>query len=229
MSPPRLTAIRTPSLVELAHDQILEKITDGGYQDGDRIVIDDVAEQLGISRIPVREALARLHAEHLLEYERNKGYRVTPKADYAMLFHARLVIEPSAIRYCRGQVTPAQIAELRAINELISKLSTGKKFRQYVDFLRLNDRFHTAIVGLCGNRLIIEAYKSIGYGPQFARHSHGRGVPDLNDNVAEHEAIIDALEKRDPSTAAAAAARHIEAGLRRFETYGSGRTAAGRG
>jgi len=224
MSPPRLTAVRTSSLVELAHDQILEKITSGGYQDGDRIVIDDVAEQLGISRIPVREALARLHAEHLLEYERNKGYRVTPKADYAMLFHARMVIEPSAIRYCGNRVTAAQIAELRAINERISKLSTGKKFRQYVDFLLLNDRFHMAIVGLCGNRLITEAYESLSYGPQFARHSHGRGIPDLEDNVAEHEVIIASLEKRDLTAAVVAAERHIEAGLRRFESYNTNRT-----
>ena len=221
MNSPRLTAVRTASLVELAHDQILEKITNGGYQDGDRIVIDDVAEQLGISRIPVREALARLHAEHLLEYERNKGYRVTPKADYAMLFQARMVIEPSAIRYCGNRVTHARIAELRSINERISRLSTGKKFRQYVDFLQLNDRFHMAIVGLCDNRLITEAYKSLSYGPQFARHSHGRGIPDLEDNVAEHEAIIAALERRDLPAAVLAAERHIEAGLKRFEAYGA--------
>ena len=224
MSPPRLTIVRTSSLVELAHDQILEKITNGGYQDGDRIVIDDVAEQLGISRIPVREALARLHAEHLLEYERNKGYRVMPKADYAMLFQARMVIEPSSIRYCGNKVSAPQIAELRSINDKISRLSTGKRFRQYVDFLLLNDRFHLAIVRLCSNRLITEAYKSLSYGPQFARHTHGRGIPDLEDNVAEHEAILAALEKRDVATAVLAAERHIEAGLRRFESY-NGRAA----
>lgn len=229
MSSPRLTAVRTASLVELAHDQILEKITNGGYKDGDRIVIDDVAEQLGISRIPVREALARLHAEHLLEYERNKGYRVTPRADYAMLFQARMVIEPSAIRYCGNRVTPARIAGLRAINERISRLSTGKKFRQYVDFLLLNDRFHMAIVGLCDNRLITEAYKSLSYGPQFARHSHGRGIPDLADNVSEHEAIIAALERRDLQAAVLAAERHIEAGLRRFEAYGAQKAGVRRG
>ena len=44
MSPPRLTAVRTSSLVELAHDKILEGITNGSYADGDRVVIDDVAE-----------------------------------------------------------------------------------------------------------------------------------------------------------------------------------------
>jgi DNA-binding GntR family transcriptional regulator len=228
MGPQRLRVVRTSSLVELAHDEILEKITNGGYQDGDRIVIDDVADQLGISRIPVREALARLHAERLLEYVRNKGYRVTPKADHTMLFHARLVIEPSAIRYCRTELKATQIAELRAINDRISKLSTGKKFRQYVDFLLLNDRFHMAIVALCGNRLITDAYKSLSYGPQFARHSHGRGIPDLEENVAEHERIIAALESRDLTTAVAAAERHIEAGLRRFETYSAARPLAAR-
>lgn len=218
MSPPRLTAVRTSSLVEMAHDRILEGITNGSYADGDRVVIDDVAEQLGISRIPVREALARLHAEHLLEFERHKGYRVMPKADYATLYQARMVIEPSAICYC-GRITAAQIAELRSINKQISRLSTGKRFQQYVSFLLLNDRFHLAIVRLCSNRLITEAYKSLSYGPQFARHTHGRGIPDLENNVAEHEAIILALEAGDLKAASVAAARHIEAGLQRFESY----------
>ncbi len=89
MPNPKLTEVRSSSLAELAYAQLLEKITTGEFQDGDRIVIDDVAEQLGISRIPVREALARLNAEHLLEYQRNKGYTVIPKVEHEKLYEAR--------------------------------------------------------------------------------------------------------------------------------------------
>lgn len=219
MRKPQLTTVRSASLVDLAYEQLLDKITSGEYQDGDRIVIDDVAEQLGISRIPVREALARLHAEHLLNYERNKGYKVVPKTDYRTLFEARLILEPSAIRYCGHRVTAAQIRELRAINRKISKLITGKRFKQYVDFLVMNDQFHLSIIKICDNRLITEAYQILSYGPQFARHTYGRGIPDLKTNVEEHDRIIDALERGDIEDAVYASEAHIREGLKRFETY----------
>ena len=133
-----LKAVQTQSLVELAHTQLLESITSGHFDENDRIVIDTVAEELGISRIPVREALARLHAQKLLEYERNKGYKVLPKEDYAVLFQARLIIEPSAIRYCNKEIMDKDIHKLREINHKISKLLQRKKSRQYMDFFVLN-------------------------------------------------------------------------------------------
>lgn len=219
MSGPKLTTVRSTSLAELAYEQLLEKITTGEYQDGHRIVIDDIAEQLGISRIPVREALARLSAEHLLEYQRNKGYTVVPKVAYNKLFEARMIIEPSAIRYCGNKITDAHIKQLRSINNKISKLVTGKRFKQFVDFLIMNDQFHMAIINICDNRLITEAYEILSYGPQFARHTYGRGIPDLKTNVEEHERIIKALERRDIDEAVRASEEHIAEGLRRFETY----------
>ncbi len=219
MRKPLLTAVHSASLVDLAYEQLLEKITTGEYQDGDRIVIDDVAQQLKISRIPVREALVRLHAEHLLDYERNKGYKVVPKTDYRTLFDARLIIEPSALRYCGARVTSEQLRELRNINRKISKLVTGKRFKQYVDFLVMNDQFHLSIIKICNNRLITEAYEILSYGPQFARHTYGRGIPDLKTNVEEHDRIIDALEKGDVDEAVRASETHIREGLKRFETY----------
>lgn len=219
MSNPKLTEVRSSSLAELAYAQLLEKITTGEFQDGDRIVIDDVAEQLGISRIPVREALARLNAEHLLEYQRNKGYTVIPKVEHEKLFEARLIIEPSAIRYCGNKVTEAHIKELKSINRKISKLITGKRFKQFVDFLILNDQFHLTIIKICDNRLITEAYNTLSYGPQFARHTYGRGIPDLKTNVEEHDRIIAALETGNISEAVKASEDHIKEGLSRFETY----------
>ena len=117
-----LKAVQTQSLVDLAYTQLLEGITSGHFNEQDRIVIDTVAEELGISRIPVREALARLHAQKLLSYERNKGYKVLPKDDYRVLFQARLVIEPSAIKFCNNEITDKDIHKLREINTKISKL-----------------------------------------------------------------------------------------------------------
>ncbi len=215
-----LKTVQSQSLADLAYTQLLEGIASGHFQEDDRIVIDTVAEELGMSRIPVREALARLHAQRLLEYERNKGYRVLPKDNHTVLFQARLIIEPSAIKYCNNEITDKDIHKLREINTKISKLLHGKKFKQYMDFFVLNDQFHASIISLCGNRLISDAYVNLSYGPKWARHAFRvGGVPDLKENISEHETIIDALERGDNIKAAALSEDHILNGLKRFQSY----------
>jgi len=215
-----LQSIHAPSLADLAYEQLLELISSGEYGEGDRIVIDTVARHLGVSRIPVREALARLHAERLLSYERNKGYRVLPKRSHQSLFEARLVIEPSVIRYFGDRITGADLDELRDINDKIAQLNIGKRFKPFVDFFRLNDEFHAVIVSISGNPLIEEGYKSLSYGPQWARFAYGKGIPDQQTDVEEHERIIDALERRDLKTAEKLSEDHIINGLKRFnEVY----------
>ncbi|NNM01797.1 MAG: GntR family transcriptional regulator, partial [Gammaproteobacteria bacterium] len=210
-----LKSINTRSLVDLAYEQILEQISRGEYREGDRIVIDELAEQLGVSRIPVREALARLHAQHLLSYERNKGYRVLPRPHYSALFEARLLIEPSAIHYFGERVTEEIITRLRAVNKKIAELKVGNSFTKYIEFFQLNDEFHAVIVSMCGNQLADEAYNNLSYGPQWARFAYGKGVPDQEIDVVEHEAIIAALESRDFATAQKLSEDHILNGLRR--------------
>jgi DNA-binding GntR family transcriptional regulator len=221
MKEKKLKAVQTQSLVDLAYTQLLEGISSGQFGEGDRIVIDSVADEMNISRIPVREALARLHAQKLLQYERNKGYRVLPKNDPAILFQARLIIEPSAIEYCENTIEKSSIAKLREINRKIEKLNRSKKFEQYVDFFVLNDQFHASIIALCNNRLISEAYDNLSYGPQWARHAFNVGVHDLEENVTEHELIIIALEKGDLAEAATQSKEHILNGLERFRGYQS--------
>jgi DNA-binding GntR family transcriptional regulator len=217
-----LKVVQTQSLVDLAYTQLLEGISSGHFGEGDRIVIDSVAVEMNISRIPVREALARLHAQRLLQYERNKGYRVLPKNDPSVLFQARLIIEPSAIKYCEKAIDKKSITKLREINRKIAKLNRSKNFDQYVDFYVLNDQFHASIIALCDNKLISEAYNNLSYGPQWARHAINVGVHDLEENIIEHELIISALEKGDLADAAAQSKEHILNGLARFRCYQPG-------
>ena len=215
-----LKSIERRSLVDLAYEQILEQISRGEYREGDRIVIDELAIQLGVSRIPVREALARLHAEHLLSYERNKGYRVLPKPHYRELFEARLLMEPSAIRYFGERITAKHIDELNSVNQRLAKLKIGRTFANYIEFFQLNDAFHAVIIAACGNQLADDAYRNLSYGPQWARFAYGKGIPDKTIDVFEHDAIIAALADKDFQTAERLSEEHITNGLKRFnETY----------
>jgi DNA-binding GntR family transcriptional regulator len=124
------------SLVDLAYDELHRLITDGGLVEGERIVIDQFAKILGTSLIPVREALARLHAEGLVTFERNKGYRVALRPTHAQirqLFEARLVIETGAAALADERCDRKSLDHLKAINRLIASGSYGTTFQEFRD------------------------------------------------------------------------------------------------
>ncbi len=204
--------LRRRSLVDLAHEEIQKRITDGILKVDDRLIIDALAREFGTSLIPIREALARLHSERLVTFEANKGYRVAPAADVTelkQLFDARLILELGALERATEETIPETVRELRSINERIAKGRYGKTFSGYVDFVKLNAEFHAAIVHLSRNDFIIEAYERLGYHQRILRTLHGRGVPDVRQIVAEHDAIIDGLRRGSIEETRAALRAHI--------------------
>ena len=215
------TRISPISLVEQAVELLHQRIVDGVLPAGSRLVIDQLAREFGISLVPIREALARLHAEKLVEHSPNRGYRVAQRlssVDIRKLFEAREVLEAGTIDLVVRNVDDALIKALRRMNKAISSCKTGQTFAQFQEFVELNDEFHAAILAAGGNTMLLDAYKGLSYGPLVARELFGRGVPDLKNIVQEHEAIISNLERRDRRGAKRAIRDHIADGFRRFES-----------
>ncbi len=207
------------SLVDIAHEELHRRITDGLLVDGDRIVIDQLARELSISLIPVREALARLHAEGLVTFERNKGYRVAPRpspSELRRLFEARLVLEQGAVEVALARGVPLALGDIEAINKLIARGAYGTTFRGFREFVTLNERFHSELVALSANPHLEEAYRRLGYHQQITRPTYGHGVPDLDLIVSEHEAILDALRRADLEGVRRALRDHILGGYDRL-------------
>jgi DNA-binding GntR family transcriptional regulator len=212
------------SLVDRAHDELHRLITDGDLADDERIVIDRFARQFGTSLIPIREALARLHAEGLVIFEPNKGYRVAPRPtveELVRLFEARLVIEMGAAELALERSTPEALRELKRINRFIAKGSYGTTYEGFREFVTLNEQFHIALVALADNPPLAEAYRRLGYHQKITRPTYGRGPGDVKRFVREHDAIIDALERRDLRALRHAVRRHIASGRERFEVQGN--------
>lgn len=210
--------VLTSSLVDFAHDELHRLITDGDLAEGERIVIDQFARQFGTSLIPVREALARLHAEGLATFERNKGYRVAPRqtlAELRRLFEARLVIEMGAAELALKRCDRAAVNRLRAINRLIAKTPYGTTFEGFREFVSLNESFHVELMALSDNPPLSEAYSRLGYHQKITRPTFGHGPGDIKRLVREHETIIAALEKRDLAALRRAVREHISTGLER--------------
>lgn len=214
-----LRASRPKSLAEFAYQTLLERIATGRYRPGDRLVIDSLAKELAVSLIPVREALARLNAEGLVEHHPNRGYILTPAPptkDYRELFLARLVVEAGAVKLSESNISDSALEALRAINRRLAALKPSKTFRGFRRFVELNDKFHAELVGLARNKTLTDLHQKLAYGARIARDLQGRGVPDLAENVREHDAIIKALELREVNLAAKAVEDHILAGMERF-------------
>ena len=164
---------------------VLAAIADGRLEPGARYSVAQLAEQLGISRTPVREALLMLEREGRVRFERNKGVRVleTTAADVAEVFELRLLLEvPAAAKACGIVDTEALDAALDADD---------------------GERFHELIVLAAGNRRLA----SIVAGLREALAGHDRR--DAEEAAAEHRAILAALEAGDPERASAAMRYHL--------------------
>jgi DNA-binding GntR family transcriptional regulator len=211
--------LQPSTLADQAARRLQEMITDGELKEGSRLVIGQLARSFGISPSPLREALARLNALGLLEYDANRGYRVASRLtpdELRGLFEARLVLETSALRFGLPVAKATLVPQLRRINDALAHSVVGKRFVTYREALELNDEFHLLLLGSSGNRRLARAYELLNYGPGVARELSGRGLLGLDILVAEHEAIIRAIEAGDHAQAVAALAHHIADGYARL-------------
>lgn len=211
--------LQPQSLAAQAFDRLQQRIVDGLIEPGSRLVIDQLAKEFGVSLIPVREALVRLHAIRLVEYNPHKGYRVARRLsaiDLKELFDARLMLESAVMVFVVKSADRSLVSDLRKINARIASCKTGATFANFRRFIELNDEFHTRLIESAGNRLILEAYRGLSYGPQVARELFGRGVADQSEIVEEHEHIVNAIERKDIDEAIRSVRKHILDGFDRF-------------
>jgi GntR family transcriptional regulator, rspAB operon transcriptional repressor len=170
----------------------------------------ELAERYAVSRQPVREALLRLERERLVTVHARQGYQVNPIsiADARDLLQFRLVIEPA----CAGDAAEAGSAEALAGLDAYRTLDGG------TDFIDYNRAFHTALAQASGNRrMAATARDLIEQADRLVRVSlagiKGRDPIQL---IAEHVAIIEAVQRRDARTARRLVREHVAQAQRRI-------------
>ena len=141
------------SVVDQVYAAIRDRITSGSLARGARIHQEDLAEDLGVSRTPVREALRRLAAEGLVEMRTNRGARVADidQVDMRAAYEARLVIEPGAARLAAGRRFAAPLARMRAA--LAAQRRAIPNVRRSFE---ANREFHIALVQASGNDFLLQ-------------------------------------------------------------------------
>jgi DNA-binding GntR family transcriptional regulator len=184
---------------------VLAAIADGRLEPGGRYSVAQLAEQLGISRTPVREALLVLEREGRVRFERNRGVRVleTTAADIAEVFELRLLLEvPGAVKACGVVDVEALQAELDGMGAR----ARGGDERGFMDH---DERFHELILLATGNRrlaAIVAGLRDTVRGRGASTVGRSRSLDEI---LAEHGAILDALRAGDADRAGAAMRYHL--------------------
>jgi DNA-binding GntR family transcriptional regulator len=164
----------------------------------------ELAERYAVSRQPVREALLRLEREHLVTVQPRQGYRVNPisLSDARDLLRFRLALEPACV---------AEAIE-NAGDDVLKNLDAFRRFSgDHEDFIVYNRGFHCALAHASGNRRMATALCDlIGQADRLVRVSVANvGDHDPAPLVAEHIALIEAMQKREARTAARLIKAHI--------------------
>lgn len=194
-----------PTLVAQLVDRIEEAILSGSLTAGERVNADVFAEHYRISRIPVREALRALEAQGWISALPRLGYFVREKSSEEIydLFETRLVLEPAATAIAAERRTSVQIDELRRVcDEAHGAERAGDGARLSL----LNQQFHSIIAAATHNVVLQSMLEPLG---KRVRFYTVLADSRRETSVHEHEAIIDAILRRDSSAAANLARDHI--------------------
>lgn len=208
-----------PSLADLAYDALAEAIHNRAIKPGERLRIDALAAELGMSITPVREALARTAAAGLTRLDANRGYAVAPALDadgFHQLYAARRAVESAAVRGAGDEpaawvrdLDPASVRPLRSLLSAMAELGRGASYAEYSHFSRLDHDLHVRLIRLSGNPFLLTAFESLNFHLHMSRLYAGAGVADYDEAHAEHTAIIDALDRRDGLTLVRSCENHM--------------------
>jgi len=202
-------------LRKLVADRLRSSILNGEIKPGEWLRQERLAQEYQVSQMPVREALKELTAEGLVEHVPYRGVRViefSPE-DISDLYACRSFIEGLAARAAASAITREELAQLK---ELQAQMKATLQPQVLPEYTELNRRFHRLIFTASRRTYLTrtlnqlwDAFPSMLWG-NFARTA-GQPVPqrDLAD-IEEHEAIIEALERRDGAAAEQRVRQHIE-------------------
>ena len=182
------------------HDRLVARLRDliieGELSPGARVPERALCERFQVSRTPLREALKVLAADSLVRLAPNRGARVAALtvADVEEMFPVMGALEALAGRLAAGRITEEGLAEVRALHY---QMVLHHKRGELAPYFRLNQQIHEKILEAAGNATLAAAYRGLAGRIRRARYLANMSAKRWAQAVAEHEAILAALEARD--------------------------------
>jgi len=220
MNAERLQPMESKS--QQAYGFIRARIDDGRYVPGYRLVLGQIAKELDVSVVPVREAIRRLEAEGLVTFERNVGAQVAliHETEYLHTMQTLSIVEGAATSLSAPYLTTEHLRRAREVNERMRRsLDDFDPHR----FTELNLEFHSILFEECPNPHILDLVHRGWNRMRMLRDSSFSFVPGrARDSVNEHDRLVDLIEAgADPLDIELAARGHRTATLDAMLTYQS--------
>lgn len=202
-------AITRQSLHDQTIDRLRDMIVEAELTPGDRIIENDLCEQLAISRTPLREALKVLASEGLVELLPHRGARVTEitAVEIGELFEVIATLEGLAAELAAANMKDRDIKRLESMHERMMKHHAGRRRH---DYFLLNHKIHQLIVSLAGNSVLIITHTRL-----MAQARRGRYMAILSrerwdEAMQEHVEIMVAFRSHDAKAAGQIWRRHVQ-------------------
>ncbi|MCR4440842.1 MAG: GntR family transcriptional regulator [Peptococcaceae bacterium] len=187
---------------------IKTQIITGQYGPGESLVESKLAEELGVSRTPIREAIRLLELEGLVEITPNKGAVVLgiTKKDVEDIYAIRRLIEGLAARWGAKLITAHDKKEMEKIIDLMEFYAQRGDVDEVAD---LDNKFHEIIYEASGSKILKLTLCNLHQYVQLARLESLKKPSRISQTLAEHRAILDAFNEGDPDKAEAAVSHHV--------------------
>ena len=197
--------------VDKAEDTLRSRILAGELAPGDRLGEVELAEVMGMSRTPVREALRRLSSQGLVEVEQHKGARVTDWSERELdqVFVLRAHLEGLAAAGAARLATDEQIEELDRTARELAAHALPRETQDLARVTELNSAFHAGLLAIAGSTTLSTALAGLLHRTVLSRTQHSFDEDAMRRSVHHHLEIVAALRARDPEWAESTMHSHL--------------------
>src|SRR3982750_2422446 len=208
VSHPTIALLQSSSLTTVVQQEIERAILVGEYEPGSKLIEAALAEKMGVSRGPVREAFRMLEEAGLVRNEKNRGVfvRDIPIDEAVEIFDLRAAMDELVGRQLAKNITPAELKEIKGLVDAMEKAVKAQDTRQYH---LLNLKFHDRLVEMAGNRKLTAIYRKLVNELSLFRRQNLADDMVLPVSVGEHRQIVKAIAAGDPEAAGRALFDHV--------------------
>ncbi len=214
---PAFLKLQPRTLVHQVIDALVAGASEGLLLPGDRIVETELAAQLGVSRVPVREALRVLESQGIVVNEPYKGIRLTPVTPQRIdqLIEVRVALETTAALAAmrQGRNGAEQLAELERI---VQEMETMAARNDVFGFATADTSFHRTLCGFAGNTVLSDMWEMLARQMTiiFGLSALGKPMPAI---VEEHRTLIRVFASGDAADMAHAISEHIDVEIHKVD------------
>ncbi len=214
----RFTDVRNTSLAKLVKGDMLSLILKGVLLPGQRINEPDVAARLGVSRVPVREALRELESSGLVVARKHAGVfvRQLDAPEIRDLYQMRSLLDGFAGRQAAQLPVAAKSALLDVLEDAALAMQTAASGHEVQRYYGENLRFHWALIEAAGNQTLADSYQGIVQKLHLSRLKNLSHDYGMQASIAEHLDIVQAVRDGDPRRCETLMAHHVSDAFQRL-------------